>query len=819
MKKTGMFLLILLLVAGVLGASVFWLGWPWQSQPVEEQRSAKKPTTHYTPRSTGQAWEDLEVVDITPLSAEIPLVTPVEPRPPVGINVNELHHEDASFPFVDLFRQASPFTDNVLELDNAAQAEYDAQGWPIRLNGGVAATKFLGKMPPEALPPGDLVVLYDGKGKLEYGHGVERIEQQRGREVIRLHPGETGKLNASLIVTALDEQDPIRNIRILLPGGICQNQPYQWVKGASQCGSKGAGKYLPFERYYQSIVFNPAYLDFLKDFSAIRLMPMSGITRNPERYWHERPHMQEATWGGDYGERGAPLEIQVMLANRLQADAWFNLPHAADDDYVRRFARYVRDNLDPELNIYIEYTNEVWNTAFSHSEYTQKKGIEAEYSVNAVEAGYQYYIQRAGEIFAIWEEVFGSLERLTRVLGSWDTRPDISRKLLGEYGGYKHADALAIAPYFGGNIKGFREAETVDDIFELTTAEDSFRSLPEVLDHVRTQVEVAHHYGVQLLAYEGGQGLVDWATREPDEHPNPLFFAANRDERMGKLYTEMLKGWRGAGGGLYMVFASPRTCQWFGCWGIKEHIRQAAAEAPKYQAVLDFIQANRDWVVPSVKPFDGQTAAVSNPQLAPKKPRGPDDPVIVFRPARDPERYFLLENPQTLDNLLVGETWEKRNLFGKWQAKWDKDYLYLTVRVYDEDVVNDSTRPEHDDSVELYIDGDNSRLSQYDGRNDFRMTFAWGREQVIIDPKSPQYIHPDLAFDFVRNEDGYTLNVLLPWEMLGVDVDVKHRLGVDIQVNDDDDGGQRERKVSWIAREDNAMNDPRLLGVVLISGR
>ncbi|MCB1638970.1 MAG: hypothetical protein KDI15_08985, partial [Thiothrix sp.] len=76
---------------------------------------------------------------------ELPVYNPGH-RPPVGINVNELHHEDASFPFVDLFRQADPFQDNILELDSDG-VEYDANGWPIRLNGKEAGTKFIGKMP------------------------------------------------------------------------------------------------------------------------------------------------------------------------------------------------------------------------------------------------------------------------------------------------------------------------------------------------------------------------------------------------------------------------------------------------------------------------------------------------------------------------------------------------------------------------------------------------------------------------------------------------------------------------------------------------
>ncbi|PID34093.1 MAG: hypothetical protein CR976_02095, partial [Thiotrichales bacterium] len=391
---------------------------------------------------------------------------------------------------------------------------------------------------------------------------------------------------------------------------------------------------------------------------------MSGITRNPERYWHERPNMQEATWGGGYGERGAPLEIQVELANRMQADGWFNLPHAADDEYVRNFATYVRDNLDPGLKAYVEYTNEVWNTSFSHSEYTQKKGIEAGHSINSVEAGFQYYVQRSGEVFAIWEEVFGGRDRFVRVLGSWDTRPDISKKLLGRYEGYKYADALAIAPYFGGNTKGYRESATVDEIFALTEGPDSFRSLHEVLEHIRTQAEIARQFGVKLIAYEGGQGLVDWVTREPEQHPNPLFFAANRDPRMGPLYTQLLQGWKDAGGDLFVMFSSPRTCQWFGCWGLKEHIRQPRADAPKYDATLDFIERNRDWDFAEPGGHSVDAGAVQR-MKAVAEPRAPDEPVIVFRPANDPERYFFLENPRTLDTLIAGESWVKRDLFGK----------------------------------------------------------------------------------------------------------------------------------------------------------
>lgn len=730
----------------------------------------------------------------------------------LGINTNEIHYEDASIPFVDLFRVASPFAENVLAL-NSEKVQYDSNGWPTDLGGGEAGTKFLGKLPPDALVEGDYSVLYDGVGTLRYGHDVKVVSRAQGREVIRLVAGADGVLDASVVITQTDKRNPLRNIRILPPGGICQHDPLTRVMTAQECAA--TGDYLPFEQHYQSIVFNPDYLRFMKDFSTIRFMGMSGITRNPVVHWQDRPRLEKATWGGTYGARGAPLEVMVDLANRLNKDAWFNLPHAADDEYLRSFATYVRDHLQPHLKIYLEYTNEAWNTTFSHNEYTQKKGIELGYGNHAVEAGYRYYAQRSRELFALWEEVFGGRERFVRVLGSWDTRPDITRKLLNYDETYRFVDAVAIAPYFGGNVKGFRESTTVDEIFALTTDPSSYRSLPEVLKMVKEQAQLAQQYGLDLLGYEGGQGLVDWATRDSAQHPNPLFFAANRDPRMGVLYRDFLKGWQAAGGHLLMLFSAPRTCQWYGCWGLKEHIRQPREQAYKYAAVLDAIAENTVTPVAKAKPTQIQPAS-------PQQPRHPDEPVIVWRPATDPERFFFLENPRTLDVLLETNDWAKRDSFGKWQGKWDKDYLYFSVQVYDEKWVQDSTDLSDDDSIELLFDADNSRGDKLDGRNDFRLIFAYGLKKPLLGAGSAPISDALLASirtDMRTTADGYVLEARIPWQVFGISPEVKHRVAVDVHINDDDDGGARDKKIAWIAHNADAVHQPRQWGVVLFSGR
>ncbi|CAA6819632.1 MAG: Unknown protein, partial [uncultured Thiotrichaceae bacterium] len=332
---------------------------------------------------------------------------------PLGINTNEVFEQDASIPFVDLFRVATPFHENIRcraqdkPCLTSAEVEYDSQGWPKSLNGGKAGVFFLRNIALAALPEGDFHVLYDGEGKLEYFHNVEVVTREAGIDTIRFNAREDGFMTAALQITQSNPAKPLKNIRILMPGGICSDNPFRQVSDASTCQNSD---FLDFRTHYKSITFNPDYLNFMKDFGVIRFMPMSGITRNPSSKWEERPNMQEATWGGIYGARGAPLEIQIKLANILNADPWLNVPHSADDHYIQQFAEYVKEHLSSKLTPYIEYTNEAWNANFVHNEHMQKMGIAQKLDQDALLAGYKYYAKRSVEFFAIWEAVYGGHE-------------------------------------------------------------------------------------------------------------------------------------------------------------------------------------------------------------------------------------------------------------------------------------------------------------------------------------------------------------------------------------------------------------------------
>lgn len=510
---------------------------------------------------------------------------------PLGTNTNELMESDSSVPFLDLFRAALPFEDARPWLTKG-DVQYDANGWPTDLRGGQAGTRFLSNLPANTVPDGDYTVLYDGDGDIRYVNDAALLTHEPGKDIIRIAAGADQILNATLLITRTDPQNPLRNIRILPPGGICEDNPFKRVGGAAECASN---QYRAFNENYARILFNPDYLNFMKEFKVIRFMNMAGITQNTVETWGQRHRMEQATWGGIEGQRGAPLEIMVELANRLNADPWFVIPHAADDQYVAEYARYVRSHLNPNLKVYIEYSNETWNTLFLQGNYVRRKGLELGLDTNANRAGFRYYSQRSVEIFRLWESVFGGKQRLVRVLSGWTINTQLTRLILTHKDAYQHADAFAIGPYFFGGHEEIRTVKTLNDVFSLLTDSQYRYSLEKVLGYIRQQKALADEYKLDLIAYEGGQGLVDFKTTRNDEFPNPLLYAANRDPRMATLYHEFLDGWKAAGGELFMHYSSPRTYQKYGSWGAKEYITQPISEAPKYQALLTFIRTNPCW--------------------------------------------------------------------------------------------------------------------------------------------------------------------------------------------------------------------------------
>ncbi len=152
------------------------------------------------------------------------------------------------------------------------------------------------------------------------------------------------------------------------------------------------------------------------------------------------------------------------------------------------------------------------------------------------------------------------------------------------------------------------------------------------------------------------------------------------------------------------------------------------------------------------------------------------------------------------------------SIAAQWTSLWDDEYLYFYVDVTDDDRRNDSENTSEDDAVEIYIDADNSRDSTY-GANDFRYIIGWNDNTVV---ESVRGATDGVASAVADTDGGYRVEVAIPWTTLGVSPADSARLGIDLQVNDDDAGGARDSKIAWQAQQGDTY--PYLFGeAVLLS--
>jgi hypothetical protein len=69
---------------------------------------------------------------------------------------------------------------------------------------------------------------------------------------------------------------------------------------------------------------------------------------------------------------GVAFEWMIMLANTLGVDPWVNIPHNADDAFVRGLATLLKERVDEQRTTYVEFSNEVWNFGFEQYKYVNQ---------------------------------------------------------------------------------------------------------------------------------------------------------------------------------------------------------------------------------------------------------------------------------------------------------------------------------------------------------------------------------------------------------------------------------------------------------------
>lgn len=528
----------------------------------------------------------------------------------LGIGLNGLADYSTQIPFLDAFRTARNWYTICGPEDPACQGQgnnnaeikldLDENGWVKSLPkpgtgaGYTRVATLLYREIPGAFPTGKYVVLYDGEGKILYEFESKKIEEESrpGRDVINVTGGGAG------ICLHIIETDPnktgnyIRNIRVV---------PEQ------------------YEKTFATQIFNPDWVEKIKGFQTLRFMDWMETNNSPQKNWEDRPKLTDSTWQG----KGTPIEVMVTLANRLKADAWFNMPHLATDDYIRKFAEYVKANLDPQLKAYVEYSNEVWNWQFQQAQYASEQG-KARWGADLGDAWMQFSGMKAAQVCDIWKkEVFKEASnRVFCVIATQTAWKGLEEPLLnapkwvaqGNEPPYKHGiDGLAITGYFSG---GLGKPENLDTVLSWRSDPDggfgkAFKQIREggllkegdsvsnIIELFEYHSKVAKEKGLQLVAYEGGTHIVGMGGAENNDQLTEFLIAINKHPEMYNTYTMLLNGWKQKGGAIFNHFVDVGQPSKWGSWGALTSLYENGSPntkgSPRYNALMDFMKNNPTW--------------------------------------------------------------------------------------------------------------------------------------------------------------------------------------------------------------------------------
>ncbi len=330
-------------------------------------------------------------------------------------------------------------------------------GWPdpAALGPGERYGAYLFGSMEGTLPDGraqPYVIAWKGAGscRLEGAYVVSERNRTDHRVEVFVDPTRgTGNSTLSCTWTATDPADPVRDVRVWLPGMESSGQLF-WTPFLEKARAMNAGRgphtwrvldWARINEYGRPLTEGGFRFDL-----AGRTTPRSASQGTP---------------------RGMCPEYQVAFCNALGANLHFQVPHRTDDMSVADYAAFLRQQLlavrdgspavpglnggrafaglDPSLTVTLELSNEIWNAGFPVHHW-----MKAEAARN----GITFHQQIAREIelvFDLADTVFTGVHaaRLRRYVGGFQPDPSYLEQLLRELRPDLQIDAAGPAIYFG----------------------------------------------------------------------------------------------------------------------------------------------------------------------------------------------------------------------------------------------------------------------------------------------------------------------------------------------------------------------------------
>jgi Ca2+-binding RTX toxin-like protein len=493
-------------------------------------------------------------------------------------------------------------------------AELDTKGWPkgLPLVNGEAETVYSNIFYTQKLPPGKYIIEWDGPGTVfayQDGKviGPNKIEIDYQAKYTKVEGGKTVPTDDGITVligngNAQPGQQPVTNIKVY--------------------DARFADLVEYGERY------NPEWFQQIDDFRVLRMHGIQDTNFSKVKDWDDRIEKADQAFWSKTGQ-GAPFEIQVDLANQTRSDLWITIPHLATPDFMKKAAEYIKANLDPDLKVYVEFSNEYWTTIFDQHQYFIDLGKEL--FPNGQFSNGQAYGVKVSEMTQIFKSVWTGkdADRLIPTI----TVDDI-------FFGTKEADTVLNTPdyvakggksplqagvkfiatdgyfgwfpgnaYFDGLLDGWM-AQGEKKAFELGREYLLELIRNDLVPNWQKGAAIAKKYGLDFGVYEGGTLLINDAGAGKPTNPKYTDFS-NRFQQSAEakqVYEYALAEWRKTGNGPFALFADigrPGDYGDYGHWNAPDYKPE-----PRTTAFIEDNARDAPWLADDKRPastFDNGT--------------------------------------------------------------------------------------------------------------------------------------------------------------------------------------------------------------------
>lgn len=404
----------------------------------------------------------------------------------------------------------------------------DANGYPLEVPFDFNGESFhphcvllSAQSAPWYYPTGNYTLVLEGTGEvqLEWDVATTTFTAPGTYTVNVQSPSDAG---LHLTVLSSDVNDPINNINFYFPGHQPGQHPHP---------------------------FHERFLETIRPWEVLRFIKATQTEENPIVDWADRTTIDTYTYNiDDPGNllHGMPWELVIELCNLEQVDPWINIPYQANDAYVDSLITLFYNNLDPNLTVHFEYSNETWNWNYYNTHnYVNLQGLQAGLSTDTFTAGLMYSTVRQIEITEAFQQIYGNEydDRVRSVMSTqgWNYPIDVVYQTFNSSqhnpnGTMPHA--IACAPYFSGEL-----------LYNIDTSLYCSLTQPQIFDSLYAGIDFIMQESLVPFRYYADLMNVDFYTYESGYHvavPNfgqlsdtcliNLFNDVNRDNEMQNVY-------------------------------------------------------------------------------------------------------------------------------------------------------------------------------------------------------------------------------------------------------------------------------------------